>query len=118
MGRSSVSFRAVLAGCGAVSSDWLRAISEAPALADRIAVVGLNDIDLGAARRAAERHDLAGAKTDTDLARLLDDARPDPLFEVAVLWARRAINIDGPAMVFAAIESARTRRRVEIRTGT
>ena len=78
-----------------MSSGWLRAISETPALADRISIVGLNDIDRSAAEGAAERHSLADAKIDTNLARLLDDTKPDLLFDVVVPSARREVVAEG-----------------------
>ena len=78
-----------------MSNGWLRAISETPALADRIRIVGLNDIDRSAAEGAAARHNLGDVKIDTDLARLLDETRPDLLFDVVVPSARRGVVAEG-----------------------
>jgi len=84
-------FRAVVAGCGAMSRGWLKAIAETPALRDHITIVGLNDIDRTAAERLAGEFQLARATVGTDLGALLADTRPDLLLDVVVPGARRDV---------------------------
>lgn len=83
-------FRAVLVGCGAMSKGWLEALAS-PGLRDRIAVVGLVDVDRTAAeRRAAEQH-MAGVSVGTDLAAMLAETSADVLLDVVPPGARRTV---------------------------
>jgi len=86
-----VSFRAVLAGCGAMSRGWLKAIAETPALRDRIAIVGLVDLDRAAADRLATEFGLNRAAVGTDLDELLAGTRPDLLLDVVIPGARQGV---------------------------
>jgi len=92
LGRGNqVSFRAVLAGCGAMSKGWLKAIAETPALRDRITIVGLNDINPDAAHRLAAEFGLGKAAVESDLKALLTGTKPDLLFDVVVPGARHDV---------------------------
>ncbi len=84
-----MALRAVLVGCGAMSRGWLEALTSPP-LKDRVAVVGLVDIDRRAAELRNEQFAL-GAEIDTDLTALLDRAKPDLVFDVATPAARRDV---------------------------
>jgi predicted dehydrogenase len=84
-----MAFRAVLAGCGAMSRGWLEALTASP-LKDRVTVVGLVDVDRAAAERRNAEFDLQ-ADVDTDLAGLLDRTRPDMLFDVVPPGVRRDV---------------------------
>ncbi|MDF2983971.1 MAG: exported oxidoreductase [Devosia sp.] len=86
-----MSFRAVLAGCGAMSKGWLKAIAETPALRDRITIVGLNDINPDAAHRLAAEFGLSKAAVEGDLEALLNGTRPDLLFDVVIPGARHDV---------------------------
>lgn len=74
-----------------MSRGWLKAIAETPSLRDRITIVGLNDLDRGAAERLATEFGLNGAVIGTDLAALLEETRPDLLFDVVVPVARHDV---------------------------
>lgn len=92
LGRGNhVSFRAVLAGCGAMSKGWLKAIAETPALRDRITIVGLNDINPDAAHRLAAEFGLGKAAVESDLEALLSGTRPDLVFDVVIPGARHDV---------------------------
>jgi len=86
-----VHFRAVVAGCGAMSRGWLKAIAETPALKSRITIVGLNDISRSAAERLAGEFQLTDATISDDLGALLDETRPDLLLDVVIPGARRDV---------------------------
>ena len=83
-------FRAVLAGCGAMSKGWLEALAS-PGLKDRVAVVGLIDVDRAAAERRAAERGLAGIAIGTDLGDLLSETNADIVFDVVPPSARRAV---------------------------
>lgn len=86
-----MSYRAVLAGCGAMSKGWLKAIAETPALASAVTVVGLVDVNLQAAEARAAEFGLADALVGTDLDAVLTTLKPDLLFDVALPATRRDI---------------------------
>lgn len=87
-------FRAVLAGCGAMAKGWLKALAETPELAGRVVVVGLVDLDLGAANRLRDEFGLSAA-TGTDLDAMLTQTKPDLLFDVVIPSARRDVVMTG-----------------------
>jgi len=88
-------FRAVVAGCGNMAKGWLKAIAESPDLRGRVAVVGLVDVDLGAADRLKAEFNLADAATGTDLDNMVTAAKPDLLFDIVVPSARRDVVLTG-----------------------
>lgn len=88
-------FRAVLAGCGSMSKGWLKAIAETPSLSERVTLVGLVDVDLGAAERLAAEFSLSDVAVGTDLDALLTETKPDLLFDVAIPNARHGIVATG-----------------------
>ena len=87
-------FRAVLAGCGAMAKGWLKALAETPELAGRVVVVGLVDLDLGAANRLRDEFGLSAA-TGTELDAMLTQTKPDLLFDVVIPSARRDVVMTG-----------------------
>ena len=87
-------FRAVLAGCGAMAKGWLKALAETPELAGRVVVVGLVDLDLGAANRLRDEFGLSAA-TGTYLDAMLTQTKPDLLFDVVIPSARRDVVMTG-----------------------
>lgn len=91
----SLTKTAVLAGCGAMSKGWLKAILEAPELAGRIEVVGLVDLDRATAQARADEFGLSGARIGTDLDAMLAEMKPDLLFDVVVPVARRGVVATG-----------------------
>lgn len=74
-----------------MSKGWLKAIQEAPELAGRVTIVGLNDISRAAAERLALEFGLDKAAIETDLDALLAATRPDIVFDVAVPEARHRV---------------------------
>nr|WP_284387997.1 Gfo/Idh/MocA family oxidoreductase [Devosia yakushimensis] len=91
----SLTKTAVLAGCGAMSRGWLKAILEAPELAGRIDVVGLVDLDRATAQARADEFGLSGAAIGTDLDAMLAEVKPDLLFDVVVPVARHDVVATG-----------------------
>ncbi|MEO7223373.1 MAG: Gfo/Idh/MocA family oxidoreductase, partial [Devosia sp.] len=86
---------AVLVGCGAMSKGWLEALTEEPSLRERVAIVGLVDIDRSAAERRRAEFSLTGAQTGSDLKVMLTATKPDLLFDVAVPATRRDVVLAG-----------------------
>lgn len=83
--------RVVLAGCGAMSEGWLKAIVSSAALRDGLEVVGLVDVARAAAERVAGKHQLSHAAVGTDLAAMLAETGAELLFDVVPPAARRAV---------------------------
>ncbi len=79
--------KAILVGCGNMAPTWVRALRE-PALADRIVLAGLADLDLAAAEGLRSEFDIPECQVGPDLVGMLSDLRPDIVFDVAVPSAR------------------------------
>lgn len=79
--------KVVLVGCGAMSKAWLDAVREIPG----IALVGLVDRDLERARARAREHSLEGVTVGANLDLVLDQTRPQLVFDVVVPAARREV---------------------------
>ena len=77
----------VLVGCGAMSKAWLDAAREVP----EIAVVGLVDLDADRARTRASEYELNGVAIGTNLDAVLDQTKPQVVFDVVVPAARREV---------------------------
>lgn len=84
-----MAFRAVLVGCGAMSKGWLEAITGP--LRNRTTIVGLVDIDRAAAERRAEEFGLSDIAIGTDLDAVLNQTRPDLVFDVVIPAARQLV---------------------------
>jgi len=77
-----------------MAKGWLKALAETPELAGRVVVVGLVDLDLGAANRLRDEFGLSAA-TGTDLDAMLTQTKPDLLFDVVIPSARRDVVMTG-----------------------
>jgi predicted dehydrogenase len=82
--------KAVLVGCGGISRTWLDSIVEIPALE----LAGLVDLREEAAKTRAEEYGLQGALVGTDLAAVLDEARPDIVFDCTVPEAHVHVTLE------------------------
>ncbi len=80
--------RAVLVGCGQMSRGWLKAIRETDDLAGRLDIVGFVDLDADLAAARAAEYGFAGARTGSDLAAMLEELRPNVVFDLVVPQAR------------------------------
>ncbi|MER9213777.1 Gfo/Idh/MocA family oxidoreductase [Mesorhizobium sp. M0663] len=114
----------VLVGCGAMSKAWLDAAKQI----DGLAIVGLVDIDAERARARAREYELSGAVIGTELDAVLDQTRPDAVFDVVVPAARREVALsafahhchlltekplaDSPDNARAIVEAARSAGRI------
>ncbi|MER8429917.1 Gfo/Idh/MocA family protein [Mesorhizobium caraganae] len=78
---------AVLVGCGAMSKAWLDAARQI----DGLAIVGLVDLDAERAKARAREYGLDGAVIGTSLDAVLDQTKPDAVFDVVVPAARREV---------------------------
>ena len=78
-----------------MSRGWLKAIAETPSLKDRIAIVGLVDLDRDAADRLATEFGLTRAATSANLEEVLAGTRPELLLDVVVPGARRDVVATG-----------------------
>jgi len=74
-----------------MSKGWLKAIAETPDLASRIAIVGLVDLNLAAAKALRSEFGLDDAAIGTDLAALLGEVKPDLVFDVVIPAARHDV---------------------------
>ena len=88
-------FRAVLAGCGAMSRGWLSALAEHPLLKDRVEVVGLVDLHRPTAEARAAEFGLGNAVIGSDLDAVLAQTKPDLLFDVVIPAARESVVATG-----------------------
>ncbi|PBB16222.1 Gfo/Idh/MocA family oxidoreductase [Mesorhizobium sp. WSM4313] len=116
--------RVVLAGCGAMSKHWLDAAKQI----DGLAIVGLVDLDAERAQARAREYALSDAVIGTNLDAVLDQTKPDAVFDVVVPAARRAVALsafahdchlltekplaDSPENARAIVEAARKARRI------
>ncbi|MBZ9858139.1 Gfo/Idh/MocA family protein [Mesorhizobium sp. CA12] len=116
--------RVVLAGCGAMSKHWLDAAKQI----DGLAIVGLVDLDAERAQARAREYALSDAVIGTNLDAVLDQTKPDAVFDVVVPVARRAVALsafahdchlltekplaDSPENARAIVEAARKARRI------
>ncbi|MBZ9657931.1 Gfo/Idh/MocA family oxidoreductase [Mesorhizobium sp. ESP-6-4] len=116
--------RVVLAGCGAMSKHWLDAVKQI----DGLAIVGLVDLDAERAQARAREYALSSAVIGTNLDAVLDQTKPDAVFDVVVPAARRAVALsafahnchlltekplaDSPENARAIVEAARKARRI------
>lgn len=79
--------RAVLVGCGAMSKAWLDALQKV----EDVTIDGLVDLDTSRAEARANEFDLNGVAVGSDLGAVLDETKPDVVFDVAVPGSRRAL---------------------------
>lgn len=79
--------RAVLVGCGSMSKVWLEAAHQT----EGVTIAGLVDLDLERAESRAREFDLNGAVVGSDLSAILDQTRPDAVFDVVVPAARQDV---------------------------
>ncbi|MDX8532122.1 Gfo/Idh/MocA family oxidoreductase [Mesorhizobium sp. VK25A] len=114
----------VLVGCGAMSKHWL----DAARRIDGLAIAGLVDLDADRAQARAREYELSGVVIGTSLDAVLDQTKPDAVFDVVVPAARREVALstfahhchlltekplaDTPENAHAIIEAARRADRV------
>ncbi|TPI39444.1 Gfo/Idh/MocA family oxidoreductase [Mesorhizobium sp. B3-1-6] len=116
--------KVVLVGCGAMSKHWL----DAARRIDGLAIAGLVDLDAERAQARAREYGLSNAVVSTSLDAVLDETKPDAVFDVVVPAARREVALsafahhchlltekplaDSPDNARAIIKAARKARRV------
>lgn len=88
-------FTAVLAGCGAMSKGWLNALTEHPLVKGRVRIVGLVDLDPKVAEARSAEFSLSDVVIGSDLDTVLEQTKPDLLFDVVVPNARPALVATG-----------------------
>jgi len=69
-----------MVGCGGISAAWLGAAKDI----DDLEIVGLVDLNEGAAKRRRDEFNLSSAVTGADLELMLADLRPDAVFDCTV----------------------------------
>ncbi len=79
--------KVVLVGCGAMSRHWLDAARQI----DGLTIAGLVDLDAERAKARAGEYDLTSAIIGTSLDTVLDQTKPDAVFDVVVPAARRDV---------------------------
>ncbi|RWM11667.1 MAG: Gfo/Idh/MocA family oxidoreductase [Mesorhizobium sp.] len=116
--------KVVLVGCGAMSRHWLDAVKQIEGLA----IAGLVDLDAERAQARAREYELSNAVIGTSLDAVLDQTKPDAVFDVVVPAARREVALsafahhchlltekplaDSPANARAIVEAARQAGRI------
>ena len=85
--------RVVMVGCGGMSRRWLEV---ATGLED-VGVVGLVDIRREAAQERAQQFGLQSATVGTDLRSVLDQTRPDAVFDCTVPQAHTEVTLEALA---------------------
>lgn len=116
--------KVVLVGCGAMSKHWL----DAARRIDGLAIAGLVDLDAERAKARAREYELSNAVIGTSLDAVLDETKPDAVFDVVVPAARREVALsafahhchlltekplaDSPENARAIVEAARGAGRV------
>lgn len=82
---------AVLVGCGAMSEGWLRAIAHVNSKGEKVRLVGFVDLDADLAAKRAEAWGWTDAKAGSDLAAMLEETKPDVVFDIVVPVARSTV---------------------------
>lgn len=82
---------AVLVGCGAMSEGWLRSIAHVNSNEKQVDLVGFVDLDADLAARRAAQFGWSGAVTGDDLAGVLQQTKPDIVFDIVVPPARHKV---------------------------
>lgn len=116
--------KVVLVGCGAMSRHWLDAARQI----DGLAIAGLVDIEPERAQARAREYELASAVVGSSLDAVLEQTKPDAVFDVVVPAARREVALsafahhchlltekplaDSPENARAIIEAARRAGRI------
>ena len=116
--------KVVLVGCGAMSKHWLDAARQI----DQLAIVGLVDLDAERAQTRAREYGLSNAVIGSSLDAVLDQTKPDAVFDVVVPSARREVALsafahhchlltekplaDNPDNARVIVEAARRARRI------
>ncbi|MBZ9763616.1 Gfo/Idh/MocA family oxidoreductase [Mesorhizobium sp. CA8] len=116
--------KVVLVGCGAMSKHWL----DAARRVDGLAIAGLVDLDADRAQARAREYGLSHAVIGTSLDAVLDETKPDAVFDVVVPAARREVALsafahhchllsekplaDSPDNARAIVEAARRAGRI------
>ncbi len=72
-----VQIKVVLVGCGAMSREWLHVAKITP----HLEIIGLCDLVLNAARAKRDEFGLEAARIGTDLEGMLEELKPDALFD-------------------------------------
>jgi len=82
--------KAVLVGCGNMSKAWLNAATKMRGLA----IVGMVDISIDAARRRAAEYQLPESVVFGSLAEALAATKPDMVFDVTIPAAHKSVTIE------------------------
>ena len=90
-------FRAVIVGCGHMAKGWIKALHSTPELRGAVAIVGLVDLNLDAAKSLQTEFGLEQAVVGTDLEAILNTTSPHLLFDVTVPTARLKCVLTGLA---------------------
>lgn len=83
-------YRAVLVGCGGISNSWLKPLKTMPG----VRLVGLVDLVEQNARAQAEKYDLAGVEIGANLPAVLDNTRPDVVFDCTIPAAHVDVTLE------------------------
>ncbi len=77
----------VIVGCGGISNCWFHALKKI----DEVAIVGLVDLNKASATQKKQEHQLADAAIGTDVEAMLQDTRPDIVFDCTIPEARASV---------------------------
>ena len=82
-------YRALIVGCGGISGAWFSPIQTH--FSDRVELVGLVDLNLENAAKAAEKYNLGNIWTGTSLDEALAQLKPDVVFNITIPEAHHAV---------------------------
>ena len=74
-----------------MSEGWLRALRETPELRERVALIGLVDLDAALARSRADANGFGAAIASDDLQAVLGAEKPDLVFDLVIPAARHQV---------------------------
>ena len=92
-----MAFRAVVVGCGGMAKGWIKALQNTPELRQAVAIVGLVDLKLNAAKSLQAEFGLNDATICEDLETVLNNTNPNLLFDITIPTARRKCVLTGLA---------------------
>ncbi len=92
-----MTFRAVIVGCGSMAKGWIKAVQSSAEIKNAVAIVGLVDLNLDAAKALQAEFGLDDTMIGTDLDAVLRTVQPDLLFDITFPSARRKCVLAGLA---------------------
>ena len=81
--------KVVLVGCGGIIRAWI----DTDTVRQNVDIIGLCDININNAETAKEKYGLTNAKTGTDLKQMLDELKPEVVFDCTIPLAHGNVTV-------------------------